>query len=65
MARKDGRRILEAVRSRIWKIAFRNFAIACNGKAEEIFKGAGSRAGDKADQVAKVAAVVVSAAAPE
>lgn len=36
--RKDARRISEAVRNRIWKIAFRNFAIACNEKAEETCK---------------------------
>src|SRR5882724_6664762 len=51
--RRDARRILEAVPSRIWRIAFRNFAIACSATVEEIFKVAGSRAGDKAEQEGK------------
>src|SRR5258708_27653216 len=40
-ARKDARKILVAVPSRIWKIAFRNFAIACSEKAGGICKAAG------------------------
>src|SRR5258707_3464062 len=40
-ARKDARKILVAVPSRIWKIAFRNFAIACSEKVGGICKTVG------------------------
>src|SRR5258708_28964103 len=40
-ARKDARKILAAVPSRIWKIAFRNFAIACSEKVGGICKAVG------------------------
>jgi hypothetical protein len=39
--RKGELRILAPVPSRTWKIAFRNFAIACSGKVAEIFKVVG------------------------